>query len=62
MSRKTLKNKPLVEAILEVSCRRRISMSEARRIALEIMQQSDRLRDEFAEKEARASALWHINS
>lgn len=40
--------------------RRRISMSEARRIALDAMAQSDRLRDEFAEREARTSALWQI--
>lgn len=40
--------------------RRRISMSEARRIALDAMVQSDRLRDEFAEREARTSALWQV--
>lgn len=35
-------------------------MSEARRIALEVMAEAERRREEFADKEARHGALWDI--
>lgn len=37
---------------------RRISMKEARRLALAAMEKAERRRAEFAEREARLSAIW----